>query len=403
MRAVLVSLLLGSAAWADGPDGGTARLFDVSEAAPVKKAERAMESAGDVLRARLPEGWLAPSLLGLERWQWVAIPLLAVLIALLAVALTRATRAMARRFSRGSQTTEQITARLAGPLKLWWTALLALLAVPFLGLAHGTESFWQHLARLALTTAFFWGAFTSVTAWSEHFGESDFALARPGSRALVGLFTRVARFALVAFAVLAALAELGYSVTSVLAGLGIGGIALALGAQKTLENVFGAFALAVDQPIREGEFVRVENFLGTVESIGLRSTRIRTLDRTVISIPNGKLAEMRLETFAARDRIRYAITLGLVHGTPVKKVKAVTAGFLEVLKAQETLHPDSASVRLAELGDSALRLEITASFVTDPDGFTRVREEVLLGFMEVVEREGTALAFPTTTVHLAGK
>ncbi|MFZ5443453.1 MAG: mechanosensitive ion channel family protein [Myxococcota bacterium] len=405
MRVVLAGvLLLASVAGAEAADGGTpVKLFDVTQAAPVKQAERAMESAGGVLRSRLPDSWQEPSVLGLERWQWGAIPVLAVLVALLAVLLTRGTRVVARRFSRGSQTTEQITLRLIGPLKLWWTSLLALIALPALGLTAGAEDFWRHVARVGLTAAFFWGAFAAVTAWSEHFGASEFAVARPGSRALVGLFTRIARFALIGFAALAVLSELGYSVTSVLAGLGIGGIALALGAQKTLENVFGAFALAVDQPIREGEFVRIDNTLGTVESIGLRSTRLRTLDRTVVSIPNGKLAEMRLETFAARDRIRYAITLGLVHGTPSKTVKAVCAGFTAVLEAQATLHPGSASVRLAALGDSALQLEIAASFVTDPDTFTRVREEVLLGFLEVVEKEGTALAFPTSTVHLAGK
>ena len=93
-------------------------------------------------------------------------------------------------------------------------------------------------------------------------------------------------------------APLGYPVATVLAGLGIGGIALAFGAQKTIENLFGSISLAADQPFRVGDFVKVEDFTGNVERIGMRSTQIRTLDRTLVTLPNGKLADMRIEDFA---------------------------------------------------------------------------------------------------------
>jgi MscS family membrane protein len=230
---------------------------------------------------------------------------------------------------------------------------------------------------------------------------SAFAAARPGSKALVSLFSRVARFALVGFAILAVLNELGYSVTSVLAGLGIGGIALALGAQKTLENVFGAFALAVDQPIREGDFVRIDDFVGTVETIGLRSTRIRTLDRTLISIPNGKLADMRLETFAARDRVRLQTVVSLRFGSTAEQIKKVMEGFRESLRAQKELWPDSVAVNFVKIGASSLDIEVSAWFVMENfDEFRRVREDVLLRFLAVVEASGTSIAFPTQTIHL---
>ncbi len=92
---------------------------------------------------------------------------------------------------------------------------------------------------------------------------------------------------------MATLAAFGYPVATVLAGLGIGGIALAFGAQKTIENLFGSIALAADQPFRVGDFVRIEDFTGNVERIGMRSTQIRTSDRTLVSLPNGKLADMQ--------------------------------------------------------------------------------------------------------------
>lgn len=405
MKRLLSWVILVSAQARAELDGGVqARLFDVSGSTAVKKAEAAMGQAGDGVRAWLPESWLSPSLFGLQRWQWLAVPVLGALIALLTLVLVRVTAAVVRRVRREQSSAERIVERLAAPLKLGWAALLSRIALPALGLSTAAEAGWQRLFRVALEVALFWGVLRAVAAWSDHFASSAFAQARPGSRALVSLFSRVARFALVVFAVLAGLSELGYSVTSLLAGLGIGGIALALGAQKTLENVFGAFALAVDQPIREGDFVRVDDFVGTVETIGLRSTRIRTLDRTLISIPNGKLADMRLETFAARDRVRLQTTVGLRYGTTAAQMKQVLEGFREALRAQAQLWPDSVSVHFVKLGESSQDIEVSAWFVTtDYEEFLRLREDVLLAFLAVVEAAGTAIAYPTRTLQWVGE
>ena len=230
---------------------------------------------------------------------------------------------------------------------------------------------------------------------------SEHAAARPGSKALVSLTSRVARLMVLALAVLAIFSGLGFSVTSVLAGLGIGGLALALGAQKTLENLFGAFALALDQPIREGDFVKVDNFTGTVETIGLRSTRIRTLDRTLISVPNSKLADQRLETFAARDRFRLAAVLHLAYGTSQDQLREVRDGFERVLRAQPKIWPDGISVRFIAFTDAALDIEVGCWFATaDYDEFALVREAVLLEFMGVVEAAKASFAYPSRTMQL---
>jgi MscS family membrane protein len=204
-------------------------------------------------------------------------------------------------------------------------------------------------------------------------------------------------------AMVAVISELGYPVASLIAGLGIGGLALALASQKTFENLFGAFSLGVDQPFREGDFVKVEDFMGTVEAIGLRSTRIRTLDRTLITIPNGKLAEMRIESFAARDRIRLACILGLVHGTTANQMRLVVAGLEQLLREHPKVWPEGITVRFQELNSSSLDIEIAAWFTTaDYTEFQLIRQEILLQFMEVVEKARTSFAFPTRTVHLAG-
>src|SRR5690606_10832654 len=117
------------------------------------------------------------------------------------------------------------------------------------------------------------------------------------------------------------IAQFGYPVATILAGLGIGGIAVALGAQKSLEHFFGSVSIGVDQPFRVGDWVNVGGAEGEIEAIGLRSTRIRTMDRTVISIPNGQLAESRTENFATRERIRLRAIIGVEYGTSAAKMR----------------------------------------------------------------------------------
>jgi MscS family membrane protein len=369
----------------------------------VRRADEALAQAGVDLRALLPPEWLEPSLFGLQRWQWGALLILAAAIGALTLLFSRLTAALVRRFRKDKASADRVNASIIAPLRLFWASLLGRIAVPALGLSPDAAASWVTVLRIGLELAVFWGAFRAVRAWSEQFPLSHFAQTHPGSRALVSLLASVARVAFFFFAILVALSELGYSVTSVLAGLGIGGIALALGAQKTLEHVFGAFALAIDQPIREGDFIRVEgDLLGTVENIGLRSTRIRTLDRTVVSIPNGKLADMRLETFAARDRIRLATMLTLRYDTRAEQLEKVLAGFRAALEAQPKLYKDTPiTVRLAKLGHAGQEIDVMAWMETaDWQEFLAIRQQVLMQFLAVLDEAGTTLAFPTQTLQL---
>jgi MscS family membrane protein len=190
-------------------------------------------------------------------------------------------------------------------------------------------------------------------------------------------------------------------VASLLAGLGIGGLVVALAAQKTVENLFGTFSIGTDQPFREGDFIRIDKLMGTVEQIGLRSTRIRTLDRTLVSMPNGKLADAQVESFAPRDRIRLAQDIGLSYGSTAAQITKVLAEIESALRAHPKIWPNDLFVRFKQIGEYALIIEIAALFqTTDWDEFTRIRQEMLLRFIEIVEESGTALAMPTHTLQV---
>ena len=243
----------------------------------------------------------------------------------------------------------------------------------------------------------------AVDVWAQFLNERPWAADNPSARSLLSVTRNLARVFVAVTGLVATLAAFGYPVATVLAGLGIGGIAIAFGAQKTIENLFGSISLAADQPFRVGDLVRIEDFTGNVERIGMRSTQIRTLDRTLVSLPNGKLADMRIEDFAARDRIRFAATLGLVYGTSEEQMRRVVSGIEALLRATPKVWPETVVASFVGFGASSLDVEVLCWFETrDFAEFRALRQQVLFGIMRIVEEAGTSFAFPTRTLHVVG-
>ncbi|MBC7792070.1 MAG: mechanosensitive ion channel family protein [Clostridia bacterium] len=351
----------------------------------------------------LPPFFLRRAMAGLVVWQVVAVPLLLVLAWLVAVLASRVTCAIARRLAQRTTGTwdDALVERLRGPATLGWLVAIIFLAKPFLTLPTGPSDLLVRALRAVLLVVVFWTVARTIEIMHCAVAASQWIATRAGTRALLPVISRVARVAVFGFAVVALLSELGYPVASIIAGLGVGGLAVALAAQKTIENLFGAFAIGADQPFREGDFVKVEDFVGTVESIGLRSTRIRTLDRTIISLPNGKLADMRLESFTARERMRLATTIGLVYETSAEQLRQVLSALEATLRAHPKIWPDAVVVRFSALGATSLDIEIMAWFQTPDWGeFQLIRQDVLMQFMDVVQKAGTSFAFPTQSIHL---
>lgn len=358
------------------------------------------------LQRHLPDALLAPGPGGLQWWQWLAIPALLLLAIAAGSVLGWGTRRILGHLAARTRTTwdDQLLDRVAGPLRVLWAVGVFAAFLPALALGRGAQDGVQHALRAVTYFTFFWGGFRSVDVAFTAASEAPWTRSSPSLVGLLPLGRKIAKVVLLALGLVAVLNELGFQVASLLAGLGIGGIALALAAQKTVENLFGSVAIGVDQPFRIGDFVKVDDVLGTVETIGMRSTRIRTLDRTLVTIPNGKLADLRAETFAVRDRMRLLANLGLVYGTTADQIRAVLAGIEAELRAHPKIWPDAVIVRFNEFRDSSLNVEVVAWFQTaDWNEFTAIRQELYLRFMDVVEKAGTSFAFPTRTVHLVGE
>ncbi len=306
---------------------------------------------------------------------------------------------------RSSWTWDDVLAgRIASPLSSLLAVQLLRRALPWLEIGPRQQALITPLITVMTTVLVLWAGFRAVDVGVSVVISRSWAAGRPATRSLIAITGRFAKVIIVLISAIAVLAHLGVSVTSLVAGVGVGGLALALAAQKTVENLFGTLSIGVDQPFRETDFVRVGELRGHVEAIGLRSTRIRTLDRTLVTIPNGKLADMNVESFTVRDRMRLFTTIPLVFGTHSAQMRKVLQGIEDALRAHPKLWPDELVVRFKALGSSSLNIEVMAWFLAANWGeFQLIRQDMLLAILEVVEANGAQLALPAQTLHLTGQ
>ncbi len=332
---------------------------------------------------------------GLEWWQWVALPALmlaALVLGRLFGALTRSV--LNRGFRRTPSTLDERWLSSVSPAltALWATAVFKL-GLPWLELLPGAERSVESFLSAAVVIAVFWTLWRSVDALVELSVERAWAAEDASARSMLIVGGNLLKVAVVLTGAVTTAATFGYPVTTVVAGLGIGGIAFAFGAQKTVEHLFGSIALAADQPCRVGDVVRVDDLVGQVERIGTRSTRIRTADRTLVTIPNGRLADLRIESYAARDRMRLATVLTLAYGATEGQLRQVVGDIEQVLRAHPLVWPDVVVARLANLGATSIDIDVQCWFqTTDVEVFRACRQEVLLGILHVVEGSGARFA-----------
>jgi MscS family membrane protein len=195
--------------------------------------------------------------------------------------------------------------------------------------------------------------------------------------------------------------ELGFPLYSVVAGLGIGGLALALAIRPTLENLIGGIILYIDQPVRIGDFCSFEDKMGTIESIGVRSTKFRALDRTLITVPNAAIADMQLINWAKCDRMLVATTIGLRYETDPDQLRYVLAKFREMLHAHPKIDRDTVRVRFAGYGASSFDIGVRVYALTrEWNEFHAIREDIFLRMNNIVRESGSGFAFPSQTLYL---
>ncbi len=350
----------------------------------------------------VPERLRTLQWLSLPLYRWIGILLLIPLVWGLAALCTRALTGLLSPLFR-HLLREQEDRQLAsqGPLRLLVLALF-FYGASGLGLSLAIRHFWLRVAQTLVVMALCWLSLRLVDVLSELSLKRLERAHHSGGTALLRLISRLLKAATVIVAVLVLLYLSDVDLTAALTGLGVGGLAIGFGAQKTIENLFGGIMVISDRPVNVGDVCKVGEFFGTVEDIGIRSTRIRTLDRTVVSVPNGQLAAMSLENFATRDRIRFQHMVGLDRQTSAVQLRDVLARIRRLLDDHPKVDSTSARTRFIRMSGPALDLEIFAYVLeTDQTVFLAIQEELLLGIMEILDSSAASLASPAPPAPLA--
>lgn len=352
----------------------------------------------------LPE-WATGMRIGnVEGWQWLALLVLTALAVLVSRIVTRLIYAAVRALTQKTEPEfrNRMLESVRPPVQLISALAVVAMGAAYLRLSVPAKRTLGHIGVGLLVALVAWTLMRLVDlAISRTLAKLQAEGRRSGVSTLV-LMRRVLKGVVVVVAVLALLQNLGFNVSGLLAGFGIAGAAIALAAQKSIESLFAGLVLSADEPVRIGDFCRVGTQQGTVEDIGLRSTRIRTLDRTVVSVPNSELASVHIENYASRDRIRLLTTLNLRYETTQAQLTAVLEGLRSLLAADQRVSPKDMRVRFVSFGAYSLNVEVVAFILTiDYPTFLAIQEELFLRFMTVVSESGTDFAFPSQTLYVA--
>ena len=352
---------------------------------------------------RLPRSLVQNVYLGMPLWQWLgllaAIPV-ALIIGWAIVLLLAIPRRLWLKFKH--QPNLHAYSRISMPLLVSFSALAHRIIAHYFGLPLLTRLYYGRMISIFISIGFFWFLLRVSGLTMQRLRVHAIGGGRIGAGTLVVLAERLLSALIVVVAILAILAILGFNLTTVLAGLGIGGIAIAFAAQKTLENLFGGISVLADEVIRVGDYCRFGDKTGTVEDISLRSTRVRTDARTELSIPNGALATMTIENFAWRDKILFNPVLAIRYETTADQLRYLLAEIRQLLFAHPKVESDGANIRFANFDNSSLRLEIASYVLTaDANEFNAIREDLLLRIMDIVAKSGTSFAFPSQTLYFS--
>lgn len=375
----------------------------VFDAETVGQVDAWYESLPDAwLRGRIPTPLLREGPFGVHLWQWLGMGVAVLACLVLAGLIALAARWLLAMLTARTETAwdDLIVERLRWPFRLWLVGVLASPLFGLLGLNARAAGVVAASARGVVLVALFWGVLRVITLVQDQLLLGPWAAGQPQARTLVPLLARIMRVSVGIIALLVVLSQFGYSVGALLTGVGIGGVALALASQKTVEHLFGSVSLAADKVFRVGDFVRLGDVEGTVERIGLRSTSVRTLARTVVRIPNGRLAEERIETFGERDRFFFGHDIGVTYSTTPAQLRQIVEAIQSRLRGESSLWTESMQVYVVAFADSSITIRVRAWFlVPDFPAFLDVQHELLLSLMDIVEGAGSSFAFPSRTVY----
>ncbi|MBK3331613.1 mechanosensitive ion channel family protein [Persephonella atlantica] len=260
----------------------------------------------------------------------------------------------------------------------------------------------QHIVRSMFIILVFWIFYNGVNVFSSDVYKFTQKFGKELAREVGSFLIKSVKVFIVVIAVLAVLQEWGINVTALIASLGIGGLAIALAAKDTAANLFGGLTILADKSLKIGEWVRVGSVEGIVEDLGMRTTKIRTFEKSLITVPNQYIANNPIENFSRRDIRRIMMTIGLVYSTPPDTVRKIVKEIKQMLQEHPGIAKDQTMlVFFDKFSDSSLDIFIyaftnTANWIE----YMAIKEEINLKIMDIVEKNGSSFAFPSQSIYV---
>ncbi|HWY21471.1 MAG TPA: mechanosensitive ion channel family protein [Candidatus Acidoferrum sp.] len=385
-------------------DPGLGKIWLISSNTLAKVPELYDQVKARQVETRLPAWTVKHQFAGMPLWQWFALFLLIPVAAAPAWLLLVLAQIPLRIWAKRRGHVELVQWRsVSAPVWLFGGAIVHRILATYLRLPLLPRHYYNQLVAVVVIIGAFWILWRVVRWFLKQVRNRALARGHSGTGSLMLLGERIIKAVIVIVALFLILGVLGFNMSTALAGVGIGTLAVGFGAQKTIENLFGGVSVLGDEVMRVGDVCKFGDRAGTVEDIGLRSTRVRTEERTLLVIPNGTVATINVENLSRRDKILFKTVLGLHIDTSADHLRYVLAQIRDVLSNHPKVDKNTIRVRLIELTATSLNVELLCYVLTmDFNEFAEVREELLLQIMKFVEDSGTSLAKPSQTLYLSG-
>jgi MscS family membrane protein len=355
------------------------------------------------IEKQIPKTLVTHRLLFMPLWQWIAI--VAFLpVALLGGRLITMLIAFLVNWVQKARSKPPLAPQKffqIDPITLTIAIVSHYIFVGYIGTSLLYRLYYRHLVWILLAFDFYWILTRITRAISSRIGSSLTKRGMLAERSIVSLIRRFIEVSIFLLVTLLVLKSLGVDVSAALAGIGIGSLALGLGAQKTFENLFGGVSVLFDKVIQIGDTCRINNQTGVVEDIGLRSTRLRTGERTLLSIPNGIMASAVVENLRFRDKFLCQQTIRLRYDLSPDHVRYVLGQIQNLLIEDPKVEDPSARVRFLRFAEYALEVEIYC-YILEPEynQYLLTQEQLLLKIMDAIEKAGAVVALPTQTTFV---